>query len=69
MPVSFFAKTLRRKAYLAFLGAYPVCFVKWWVAFLVVVLVAFCLVLGALLCVFLFMVLFGYAGYGLVCFW
>lgn len=69
MPVSFFAKTLRRSVRWLGLGVYPGVFVKWWVLFLGVVLVTFCLVLVAWCCVFLFMFLFGYAGCGLVCFW
>ena len=69
MPVSFFAKTLRRSVRWLGLGVCPGVFVKWWVLFLGVVLVAFCLVLVAWCCVFLFMFLFGYVGYGLVMVW
>lgn len=52
-----------------FLGAYPGCFVKWGVCFLGVVLVTFCCLLVALLCVFLFFLLYGYVGYGLLLVW
>ena len=51
------------------LGACPCVFVKWWVAFLGVLLVMFGLVLVALLCVFLFRFAYGYVGHGLVMVW
>lgn len=52
MPASFFAKTLRRSVLWLVLGVCPGVFVRWWVLFLGVVLVAFCLVLAAWCCVF-----------------
>jgi len=69
MPVSFFAKTLRRSVRWVVLGVCPGVFVKWWPTFLGVVLVTFGLVLVALLCVFLFRFVYGYVGYGLVMVW
>lgn len=69
MPARFFAKTLRRGGLWVVLGVCPGVFVKWWVAFLGVVLVTFGLVVGACCCVFLFGFVFGYVGYGLVMVW
>lgn len=69
LPPSFFAKTLRRGGLRVVWGVYPGVFVKWWLAFLGVVLVSFlCLVMG-LLCVFLFRFVCGYVGYGLLLVW
>lgn len=69
MPVSFFAKTLRRSVLRVRLGVYPGVFVKWWPTFLGVVLVSFlCLVMG-LVCVFLFRFVYGHVGCGLVMVW
>ena len=47
----------------------PGVFVKWWLAFLGVVLVSFLCLLAALLCVFLFRFVYGYVGCGLVMVW
>lgn len=69
MPASFFAKTLRRSVRLLGLGAYPGVFVKWWPAFLGVLLVSFLCLVMALLCVFLFFFVYGYACCGLVMVW
>lgn len=69
MPASFFAKTLRRMGFWVVLGACPCVFVKWWVAFLGVVLVSFLCLLLALVCVFLFVFVYGYVGCGLVMVW
>lgn len=51
------------------LGACPCVFVKWWVAFLGVVLVSFLAFAHGLVCVFLFRFVYGYAGSGLVMVW
>lgn len=69
MPASFFAKTLRRGGLWVVLGACPCVFVKWWVAFLGVVLVSFLGLLVGLVCVFLFVFVYGYVGIGLVLCW
>lgn len=69
MPARFFAKTLRRGGLRVVWGACPGVFVKWDVLILGVALVSFLGLLVALLCVFLFRFVYGYVGYGLVCFW
>lgn len=69
MPTSFFAKTLRRAVLRVRLGAYPGVFVKWWATFLGVVLVSFLTFVHGLVCVFLFVFVYGYAVNGLVMCW
>ena len=69
MPASFFAKTLRRMGFWVVWGVCPGAFVKWGGSVFGCVVGLFFLLLVALLCVFLFFFIYGYAGYGLLCFW
>jgi hypothetical protein len=69
MPASFFAKTLRRRGFWVVLGVCPGVFVKWVVCVLGVGLVSFLWFVLGLVCVFLFVFVYGYVGSGLVLCW